>query len=339
MPTNHTPAIDVHAHVVPAALLDALEGDNAFGIALSNGEGGPYLTFSTGHRTAPIEPGLMDLERRLDAMDVQGVSVQLLSSFIDVGAHHVDESMAPDYARLFNDTLASLISLAPTKFRGLATLPTRTPMNAVAELERVVDELHFVGVEVGAMAACDPNMEPVWQAAADLGSIVLIHPEASTTSTLPYFLGNLVGNPAETTQAAASLIMSGVLERHPDLTLVLVHGGGFLPYQAGRLRRGFEQYGSRFGATLTTSPVDQLRRFYYDTVLHDAGIARALVGTVGADRVLVGTDYPFAMGDDNPQRTVAGLHLSEEESHQILSGNATALLERSDAVRRSRAQA
>ena len=190
-------------------------------------------------------------------------------------------------------------------------------------------DLGFVGVEIPAASTRDTSLEPVWAEAERLGAIVLVHPEASTTSDLPYFIGNYVANPAETTAAAAALILSGVLERYPDLAVVLVHGGGFLPFQIGRLAHGSRQYGSRFGASNTMSPRDQLRLFYFDTVLHDPEALAYLIRMVGHDRVVAGTDDPFAMGDLDPAKTIDAMtHLDAEQRADIRRNNAARLLQR-----------
>lgn len=320
-----TQIIDVHAHCVPSSFYERITaGDRTLGITSQDTAGGPRWTFDGSFTTAPIEPLLVDLGARVKTMDETGVALQLLSGFIDLGAHHANAA----YAQVFNDELAATIAEYPTRFLGLGTLPLGDVDGAVAELRRQINELGFVGVELAAANVIDPALEPIWAEAARLGAIVLFHPESSTTSKLPYFIGNFVANPAETTVAAESLILSGVLERNPDLNVILVHGGGFLPYQFARLNHGFGQYGGTFGATTTVSPREQLRRFYFDTILHDPAVLAYLVETVGWDRVVVGTDYPFLMGDTNPAATVESLtHLDEKQREAIRRTNVVGLLE------------
>lgn len=324
--------IDVHAHCVPEPVYARMQaGGLHFGVRVVDGghdAPGPRWEFDSGARTAPIEPLLIDIYARLARMDEARVSVQLLSGFIDTGAHQVAGNAA-GYAAWFNDALAAVIAEHPTRFAGLGTLPLPDADASVAELRRIVEQLGFVGVEVPARSVLDPGMEPVWADAARLGAVVLVHPEASTTSDLPYFLGNFVSNPAETTAAAGALILSGVFERVPELAVVLVHGGGFLPFQFARMAHGFSRYGSGFGATATVNPRDQLRHLHYDTVLHDPAAIAYLISVVGADRVVTGTDDPFAMGDAQPSATVdsiAGLERAERDG--IRHGNIGRVLAR-----------
>ncbi len=322
-------AIDVHAHCVPRSFFDRIAAeDDWLGVSLQSDSSGDRWVFEGGGQTAPIEPYLLDVGARIDRMDAAGIAVQLLSGFIDTGAHQL-QAGGRDYARAFNDALAESVAAYPDRLLGLGTLPLNDVGAAVDELNRLIGDLGFVGVEVPARGVVGAALEPFWAEAARLGAVVLVHPEASTTSPLPYFLGNFVGNPAETTSAALSLILSGTLERHPGLSVVLVHGGGFLPYQFGRAEHGFAIYGDRFGAAAVTSPREQLRLLHYDTVLHGPEALAYLVDVVGHDRVVLGTDDPFLMGDAAPLQTVAALgSLGAAQRDEIAWGNAARLLER-----------
>lgn len=324
-----TEAIDVHAHCVPGPLLERLaDGEVGSVSVVAEGEV-TRLRMSTG-LTAPIVPGLLAEDARIARMDKAGIGQQIVSSFIDIGAQNVTGPDAATYARVLNEEMAAFAGRHPGRLIGLATLPMTDPGAAVEELGRATAELGLVGAEIGANGLDDPALEPLWEQARELGSILLIHPGGSTTASLPMFLGNLVVNPAETTIAAASLILAGVLERHPGLTVILVHGGGFLPYQWGRLRHGARTYGGRFGARLAEMDVrDHLRCFYYDTIVHSTESLDVLVGLVGADRVLAATDEPFPMGDADPVATVRSSSvLSPEDEALILRGNAQKLLDR-----------
>jgi aminocarboxymuconate-semialdehyde decarboxylase len=320
--------IDVHAHCVPQSLYDRVDaGDPTLGVTSTPTPDGPIWRFDGGPVSPPVESLLVDVEARLRFMDSTGISVQLLSSFIEVGAHHAKGDRAPTYAREFNNALAEVVRAGGSRFLGMATLPLAQPDAAADELTRAIRQLGFVGAEIPASCTGQADLEPVWRRAAELRAILLIHPEAAATSTLPFFLGNFVGNPAETTMAASTLILSGVLERYPDLRIVLVHGGGFLPYQVGRLNHGFHQYGGGFGARLTTPPAEQFRQLYYDTILHDRDNLAHLVRTVDANHVVVGTDYPFPMGDHDPHRTVDELNLGRDDQRWKIKGdNVTGLI-------------
>ncbi len=308
-------AIDVHAHIVPNGFVPALRADGA----------------RLGVEVPPLDPALSDVPARLAAMDRMGVDRQLVSPFIDLIGYSLDRAAARRYCKLFNDLLAETVNLAPDRLSALGTVPLQSGPAAAAELVRAVSELGMVGVEIGTDTGTgqldDDDLEPFWEAAADLGCLVLIHPNAASRVDHPYLLSNFVGNPADTTMAAARLMFGGVLDRHPGLRICLVHGGGFLPYQLGRLDRGFAVYGDRWGARLRSTPRALLGRFHFDTVLHSADMLGTLVGLVGSERVLLGTDYPFQMGDPNPLATLAAIpRLDSESGRLIASGNAARLL-------------
>jgi aminocarboxymuconate-semialdehyde decarboxylase len=323
--------IDVHAHCVPSELLPILSADGGrFGIEVLGTD--PVRLRIAGQRTTPpLHPALTDLPARLAAMDAMGVARQLVSPFIDLTAYELEATTGGRYSRLFNELLAATADRAPQRLRALATVPLQSGELAARELEHALTKLGMVGVEVGARLPSghldDPELAQFWAVAETLGCLVLVHPLSGGTAAVPYFLGNLVGNPAETTMAAARLIFGGVLDRFPSVRVCLVHGGGFLPYQSGRLERGFHAIGHSRGARLETSPRELLGRLYYDTVLHSPAMIRTLIDLVGPEQVLLGSDYPFEMGDPDPVATLAQVPgLSEADRKLIQSANADRLL-------------
>ena len=189
-------------------------------------------------------------------------------------------------------------------------MPLQAPEAAAAELRHAVVELGMDGVEIATTVdgrdLDDPDLEPFWAAAEELRCLVLIHPYASLAGrgVSRYFLNNLVGNPAESTVALAHLVFGGVLERHPGLRVCMVHGGGFAPYQLGRWDHGFDRNARGAAANLTRPPSDWVRGVFHDTVLHSPASLRFLLDVVGADHVVLGSDYPFEMGDLDPVTTL-----------------------------------
>jgi aminocarboxymuconate-semialdehyde decarboxylase len=332
-------SIDVHAHIVPDGVLETLRTDGGrYGIELAERDGRWAALIAGRVRTPPIIPPLLDLPRRLAAMDAAGVDVQVLSSWIDLTAYALDVAAGTRYARMFNETLAALVAEHPDRFRGLATVPLQAPERAAAELRHAVGTLGMVGAEIATtvdgVELDDPGLEPFWAAAEELRCLLVVHPYASLAgrSVHRYALNNLIGNPAESTVAAGHLIFGGVLERHPDLKVCLVHGGGFAPYQIGRWDRGFATDFRGAAEHLTRSPGEWLRTLYFDTVLHSDRALQHLVDVVGAERVVLGSDYPFVMGEPAPVNAVAALStLTDRQRHLILQGNVATLL---DGVRR-----
>ncbi len=324
-------SIDVHAHGVPAELLEALTADGAdFGIELDRER---RAVISGGKPTMPIRDDLVDLDARLAAMDAAGIETQVLSSWVNLTAYGLDPERGQRWSRRVNEALAAEAGRAPDRLLAMATVPLQAPDLAAAELRNAVAELGMVGVEIATTVAgtdlVSAELEPFWAAAAELGSLVLLHP----MDPLPgidlrrHFLHNAVGRPAETTIAIARLVMAGVLERHPGLNICVVHGGGFLPYQIGRLQRGWEALPHVAATDLATPPVDALRRLYFDTILHHPPALRYLIDLVGADRIVLGTDYPFEAGDPDPIGTVDAVPgLTAAERDQIVAGTARDLV-------------
>ncbi|HEX2153622.1 MAG TPA: amidohydrolase family protein [Acidimicrobiia bacterium] len=326
---------DVHAHCIPSDLLGLLRADGSrFGIEVLSDEDGESAIIADRVRLAPFRAVLSDVDARLAAMDSTGVDIQLLSSWVDLTAYALEPAQGADYARRFNEIMAAEAAKHPGRFLALGTVPLQSAQAAAEELHHAVENLGMVGVEIATTVdgtdLDQAGLDPFWQAAEDLGCLVLLHP----CDPLPgvdlqrNFLDNMVGRPAESTIALGHLIFSGVLEHHPGLVLCVVHGGGFLPYQLGRMERGYSAAPRLAAQNLSTPPADIARRLYYDTVLHDPTALAFLVERVGADRVVMGTDYPFPMGDPDPVTTVNGIPgLSDDQRQLILEGNVARILE------------
>lgn len=334
-----TPTYDVHAHALPEGLLATLRSDGgAYGVEVLDTGDGTCVRYAGRVTTPPLPRDIAGLDARLASMDEARVDVQLVSSWIDLTGYALPEAHAARYASVFNDALAETVATHPDRFLGLCTAPLQAPQLAARELTRAVTELGMVGVEIATAVdgtdLDDPALDPFWGRAAELGVPVLIHPYASLAGrgVSRHFLNNLVANPAESTVAIAHLIFGGVLERFPGLTFVMVHGGGFAPYQAGRWDRGYRAVAGKTAANLTRPPSDWLRsNVLFDTVLHDPAAVGRLVDWAGASRVVVGSDYPFPMGDLTPVDTLDAAGLDDGARAAILHGNVQALL---DAVAR-----
>jgi aminocarboxymuconate-semialdehyde decarboxylase len=326
-------SIDVHAHVVPAEVLAALErGDGRYGIEVLRKEGRPAVRVA-GDEPLPIREDLVDVGQRLDAMDRARVATQVLSSWINLMGYALDAAAGSRFCRMFNQALAALVEEHPDRFLALASAPLQAPQAAAGELRHAIGQLGMVGAEIATTVngaeLDDRELDPFWSAAQDLGAIVLVHPMDSFGGSggPRYFLGNAVGRPAQTTMAVAHLVLGGVLERFPELRICVVHGGGFLPYQRGRLDRAYLAQPKLAAANLSRAPGVWLRRLYYDTVVHDPGVLAWLVEFAGADHVLLGSDYPFEMGDPDPVGTIRSVPgLDDRQQHLILQGNLERLI-------------
>lgn len=325
---------DVHAHCIPQRVIDEIRDRGTdLGVEIADDGGRGRLVVAGTPARMPLHPGLADLDARLDAMDGTGVAVQLLSSWIDLTSYALPPDQGERLARLFNEALAEMVAATPDRFRGLCTVPLQAPGRAAAMVCQAVADLGMVGVEIATTVdgreLDDPDLDPFWAAAADLRCLVLLHPldALSGRSVRRHFLSNMVGNPAETTIAVGHLVYGGVLQRYPELRVCVVHGGGFVPYQAGRLSRGYVARPDLTATRLSEPPEASLRRLYFDTVLHDPQAVATLVAFAGVEHVLMGSDYPFEMGDPDPVGTIAKVPgLSDTERALILRGNVERLL-------------
>jgi aminocarboxymuconate-semialdehyde decarboxylase len=325
--------VDLHCHFIPPALLQRISDEGPLHGVRLTGDG--KVEFAGRSATQLMPDGMLDLEERVAWMDAQEVDVQVLSAWIDFSAYALDPADGAWLARSLNELTMEAIGDRSDRFRAMAAVPLQAPDAAARELRHAMEELGMVAVEIATSIAGreldDPSLEPFWTAAEQLDVLVLVHPYASIGSDrlTRYFLSNIVGNPAEETAAAAHLIYGGVLEAHPGLRVCLTHGGGFLPYQIGRQDRGFESVPGLTASRLGALPSTLLRRFYYDSVVHSPESLQFLAERVGADRVVLGSDYPFPMGDPEPVATVRAAGFDETTTRAVLGGNAIAALGRS----------
>jgi aminocarboxymuconate-semialdehyde decarboxylase len=259
------------------------------------------------------------------------VDVQVLSVCPQTFVYAQPPALAAAFARIQNEQLAKLVKARPDRFLAIGTLPMQAPKLAADELRHAVSKLGLRGAQIGSNVAGknldDPALEPVWATAAELDAFILLHPinVAGMDRLSSYYLNNLIGNPLDTTIAAACLVFSGVLERHPSLKICLSHGGGFVPYQAGRFLHGWHVR-KEPKSKLPKPPTESLGRFYFDTIVHSKDVLEFLVGNAGVDRVLLGSDYPFDMGMPDGVLQVRGLPIPAGDQASILGARAKALL-------------
>ncbi|MBT2414364.1 amidohydrolase [Streptomyces sp. ISL-12] len=326
------PTVDVHAHVLlpeVEALVDGAPG-LAEARALDARRNGPAALAVSGPMVRDRLPRLTDVTVRLAAMDAQGVDVQLVSPSPSHYHYWADEELAGKVFRLANEATAAHCSAAPGRLRGLGLAPLQHPALAVRALDHALEQ-GLAGVEISSHAPgrelSDPAYEPFWSRAEETGALVFLHPFGCTLDERldQWYLSNTVGQPVENAVALSHLIFSGVLDRHPDLTLIAAHGGGYLPTHIGRSDHAWSAR-SDAGAGCARLPSSYLKRLYFDSLVHDPHVLRELVRAAGADRVLLGSDFPFDMGTEDPLGALRAARLSEADFDAVRGGNATALL-------------
>ena len=265
-------------------------------------------------------------------MDDGRIAMHVLSSPPFMFLYDHEPAAAAELIGVLNDSLLAWAQGAPERYRVLASLPAQDPILAVAEIHRLSGSPMLAGVAIGSSIAGvdldDDGLAPLWRALTEADLPVLIHPVDPPGSRLGrYFMRNTVGNPIETTIAASCLIFGGVLEHFPALRVCLVHGGGFVPYQLGRFTRGYE-HRAEVRKRISRPPRSFLNQLFFDTILHDPAAIEFMAAQVGWEQLVVGSDYPFEMGDLEAGTTLAYLARSvgSAQLEQVASGNARRFL-------------
>jgi aminocarboxymuconate-semialdehyde decarboxylase len=278
------------------------------------------------------QPMMLEIDRRLADMDLMGVDIQLVAPAPMQCYYPLDQAEASTAHRLVNEGVAEFVSRRPDRFLGLGVASLQEPELAVAELETAVSRLGLKGVQiltnVRGEELSEERFSSFFARAEMLGAFIMMHPSGFTHADRlqRWYMNNVIGNPLDTTVALHNLIMSGTLARHPELKLMAVHGGGFLPAYSGRIDHA---WGARQDAHagLALSPTTYLRQVYLDTVVFGSAQLQALLDLFGPDRLLMGTDYPFDMGEYDPIGHIAGLErIGERTLSALAGGNAARVL-------------
>jgi len=331
--------IDVHAHYVPPSLVDSIDTRaSEFGLSVVRHPPSCScaLHFDYGLKLRPFFPKLIEpVADRLAAMSRQGVDRQVLSCWADIFGYGLPTDKASAWHRYLNEHMARLCDGAPDRFSMLASVPLPHAEAAAAELVHAVTRLGAVGAVIGANVEGtnlgEIDLDPFWQAAVDLDVAVFIHPVQAKANprAAKFALAQIAEYTVDTTFTVGSLIFAGVLDRFPTLRILLSHGGGTLPYLAGR----FDVMHARMdkthqGDVAEAAPTHYLQRFWYDTILHDPAILKWLAGRVSPARIALGSDYSFPPADLDPVGTVHAAGFSATEIRAILEDNPRALFPR-----------
>ena len=341
--------IDIHTHILPREWpdLDAKYGYPGF-VRLDHYK--PCCArMMIGERVfREITDNVWDPKRRIEEMSDAGVSMQVLSTVPVMFSYWAKPHDALDLSRRLNDHIAEIVRENPKQFAGLATIPMQDVDLATGELERCVRELGLRGAQIGTHVDANPqfgridvlnldnaSLQPIWNAAEQLGAAIFVHPwDMVGKERMPkYWLPWLVGMPAETSLAICSMIFGGVFERFPKLRVAFAHGGGAFPFTIGRIEHAFHVRPDLVATDSTKNPRDYLTRgdtparFYVDSLVHDIEALRLLLKLFGPQRVALGSDYPFPLGEEHPGKLIESIkELSAKEKTQLLSGTAREFL-------------
>lgn len=279
-------------------------------------------------------PKLSSIEVRLKDMDRMGIDIQAVSPAPNQTYYWTDPGLGAELARKVNERIAQIVAKWPDRFVGLGTVPLQDPDLAVSELVYAVKNLGLRGVEinpsVNGMDLSDGrlSLDRFFKKTEELGVIIFMHPIGFTQGErlLDHYFNNVIGNPLETTVAASHLIFDGVMERHPKLKVVLPHGGGYLAHYWARMDHGWKARPD-CRVVIKKRPSSYLEKFYFDTITFDRGMLEQEVARFGADHVLLGTDYPYDMGVEDPVGFIDGCKkINKKQKEAIMGGNAARLL-------------
>jgi aminocarboxymuconate-semialdehyde decarboxylase len=324
--------IDVHAHLlVPAAdRLVAGQPGLVDQQALEARRNGPVSLANSRQMVADRIERLTRLDRRLADMDAAGVDLQVVSPSPSHYHYWAGAGLAAEVAEAVNAGIAEHVAAAPDRLVGLGVVPLQHPVLAADIVTAAMDRHGLRGIQISSHAPSvelsDPKLDPLWARCSDLGAVIFLHPYGCSLDERldRYYLANVVGQPTENAVALSHLIFGGVLDRHPSLRIVAAHGGGYLPSYIGRSDHGWRVRPE--SRSCVDEPSSYLRRLWFDSLVHSPMVLRHLVETVGADRFVLGSDYPFDMGTDDPVGALTAAGLSEADTAAIRGGNAAGLL-------------
>jgi len=326
--------IDVHTHILPADWPDLRERYGYGGwVRLEHHAPCCAKMMIDDRFFREIESNCWDPEVRMHECDEASVHVQVLSTVPVMFGYWAKPRDTEDLSRFLNDHIAQVCAANPRRFIGLGTVPLQDPDRAINELRRCVNELNLAGVQIGSHIGSwnldAPELFPFFEEAARLGAAVFVHPwDMVGKERMPkYWLPWLVGMPAETSLAICSMIFGGVLERLPTLRVLFAHGGGAFPFTLGRIRHGFQVRPDLCAVDNSADPATYLDRLYIDSLVHDPDALRYLISLLGTERIALGSDYPFPLGEARPGALIESMpELTDAERGRLLSGTALEFL-------------
>lgn len=325
--------LDTHCHFFPQAFLDAARRPNSLRAALETRADGREHLVCPGNFDHPLTPDFYAAEQMLADMDKTGMQMAAISAAPPTLSYWAEAAAARDLASAMNESIAQRVKEHPDRFIGLATVPLQDIDASVQEAKRAIGELGLhgfqIGSNVGGKNLNHPDYHPFFATVAELNVPLFIHPyiPAGEERMQEYYLHNLLGMVAETGLAIASVIYGGVLEKWPTLKVIFAHAGGVFPYIVGRMDHGYTVRAKECTEAIPHPPSHYIKQVYFDCMSFNDRALRYLVDLVGADHVLLGSDYPFDMGPiGGPAAEVqANAYLSDAEKEQICGGTAKTL--------------
>ena len=328
-PAPHPGAIDIHAHMIVPEVFAVTRNYALVMLPIGGAPQTPEIEAANRERNERMSSVLADTTERIAFMDQVGVGMQVLTcSLVHQSTYWMEPDDSARYERIANDAMAKAVAAAPTRLKALGGVPLQSTRHAVAELERAVGQLGLAGVGISTFAGGreigDPDLHPFWAKAEELGARVYIHPAGNRSPRhMRHFLWNSIGQSYEEAMAIASLMYEGVLDRYPGLRICVSHGGGYMPFNFGRLTRNWQEKPST-RTNMKQPPADFLKMLWFDSCVYDKELLVRLIEVAGADRVLLGSDYP--VGDRKPVDFIKGCGLPADVEQKVLRDNAAQFL-------------
>jgi aminocarboxymuconate-semialdehyde decarboxylase len=335
-PTSAARAIDIHHHYFPRELIDEVkQHGNALGVEYiqpKDGRGSPLsLKFPGGNRLN-LDRRLAEVDKRLEIMSQGNIEIATVEVQTSAVGYELDGSRGESWSNLYNEAIMNLVKSHPDRFAGIATVPLQDPPRAGRVLEHAVRDLKMSGVTIASNVVGkyydNKDFDPFWAKAQELDVLMIMHPEwiAGDEKMGGFGLRTVCGNPADTTLSVGYMIYSGVFDRFPNLKLALLHGGGFFPYHLGRFDNNFARSLERRPLPATQPPSKYLKNLYFDNLVYRIETVEYLKRMVGAEHVMVGTDYPYDLGDWMAAEKIQQMTCTDAERTAMLHGNARQLL-------------
>jgi aminocarboxymuconate-semialdehyde decarboxylase len=326
--------IDIHTHILPKTWPDLRERYGYGGwIQLDHYKPCCARMMVDGENFRDVQENTWSPEARLHECDRDGVHVQVLSTVPVMFSYWAKPEHTYDLSMILNDHIADVIDRYPQRFTGLATLPMQDADLSVKEIERCVNDLKLPGIQIGShvnsLNLDHESFFPVYEAAESLGASIFVHPwdMLGKDRMAKYWLPWLVGMPAETTLAICSVIFGGVLDRFPKLKFGFAHGGGSFPMTIGRIEHGFRVRPDLVQLHINTEPREYLCRLYFDSLVHDPDVLRYMINLCSAERIALGSDYPFPLGEHVPGKLIESMSdLDDATKDRLLCGTALEFL-------------
>ena len=330
-------AVDIHHHYFAPELINEIKqhGKALGGIEYfppKQAKDNPYqIQFPKGRRFAP-DPRMAEVPNRLDAMTKGNVEIAMVEVHTASVGYELDGPHGETWSNIYNEAIMNLVKRHPDRFAGIATVPLQDPPRAARVLEHAIRDLKMSGVTIASNVVGkyynSKDFDPFWKKAEELDVLMIMHPEwvAGGDKMEPYSLRNICGNPADTTLSVTYMMYTGVFDRFPNLKLALLHGGGYVPYHLGRLDQGLTGASGSSAIPAKQPPSRYLKNLYFDNLVYRVETVEYLKRMVGADHVMVGTDYPFDLGDWMAAEKIQQMNCTDAEREDMLYANARKLL-------------